>query len=47
MRLQTSQKQIDCGIAMAHIDIATKFHGITGTWEYLESPEIAMFKPLK
>lgn len=42
----TVPKQIDCGIVMAHVDITTKYLGINGVWEYLESPDVAKFKLL-
>lgn len=36
-------KRLDCGIAMAHIEIGAAFHGLEGDWEYLDSPDVARF----
>ncbi|WP_434512212.1 nitroreductase family protein [Desulfitobacterium sp. AusDCA] len=36
-------KRLDCGIAMAHLEIAAKHYGVQGQWEYLENPEVARF----
>lgn len=36
-------KRLDCGIAMAHLEIAAKHNGVKGQWEYLENPEVARF----
>lgn len=40
----TLSKRLDCGIAMLHIEIGARFKGISGTWEYLNSPDVAVFK---
>ncbi len=37
-------KRLDCGIAMAHIEIAALKNGINGEWKYLDHPNIATFK---
>ena len=37
-------KRLDCGIAMSHIEIGAGIKGAFGTWEYLESPKVAVFK---
>ncbi|MEL1135771.1 nitroreductase family protein [Desulfitobacterium sp. THU1] len=37
-------KRLDCGIAMIHIEIGASHEGVTGQWEYLDQPEIAIFK---
>ena len=37
-------KRLDCGIAMAHIQIAALKNGINGEWQYLDHPNIATFK---
>jgi len=34
-------KRLDCGIAMLHFDVAARFHGIFGQWEFLETPQVA------
>lgn len=36
--------RLDCGIAMIHFEIGAKYHGISGEWEYMLSPEVAAFK---
>lgn len=36
-------KRIDCGIAMLHIDVAARYHGLNGEWEYLDSPDVARY----
>ena len=36
-------KLIDCGIAMFHLEVGAKKEGIEGEWEYLESPDVAVF----
>lgn len=37
-------KQIDRGIAMLHIDVATSFHNYKGKWEFLESVNNVKFQ---
>lgn len=37
-------KRLDCGIAMAHIEIAALKNGVKGEWQYLDHPNIAIFK---
>lgn len=39
-------KRLDCGIAMAHIEIGAAHEGVAGQWEYLASPDVARFKSL-
>jgi nitroreductase len=39
--------RLNCGIAMLHIEIAALAGGVSGTWEFLESPEVARFKASK
>ena len=36
-------KRLDCGIAMLHLEVAALNQGIHGTWELLETPEVARF----
>ncbi len=36
--------RLDCGIAMLHIEVAALNAGYRGTWEYLQSPQVARFK---
>ncbi|MFX0203655.1 MAG: nitroreductase family protein, partial [Candidatus Hodarchaeota archaeon] len=36
-------KRLDCGIAMLHLEVAARTHGINGTWEFLETPHVARF----
>jgi len=36
-------KRLDCGIAMLHIEISALSHGIHGSWEFLEDPQVARF----
>lgn len=38
-------KEIDCGIAMLHIELAARFHNIDGDWEYMDYPKLVEFKP--
>jgi nitroreductase len=37
-------KRLDCGIAMLHIEIGSLSSGVKGSWELLESPQVARFK---
>ncbi|KUO59476.1 MAG: nitroreductase [Gracilibacter sp. BRH_c7a] len=37
-------KRLDCGIAMAHIEIAALKNGVIGQWQYLLNPDVAIFK---
>jgi hypothetical protein len=39
-------KRLDCGIAMAHIEVGAKYMGVTGEWKFLEGLDVAQFKPL-
>lgn len=36
-------KRLDCGIAMLHLEIALSVQGISGAWEFLESPGVARY----
>lgn len=36
-------KRLDCGIAMLHIEVAALDCGVRGTWDFLESPQVARF----
>ena len=36
-------KRLDCGIAMLHLELGARAAGVTGSWEFLESPEVARF----
>jgi nitroreductase len=36
-------KRLDCGIAMLHLEVAAITHGISGTWELLETPHVARY----
>lgn len=38
-------KRLDCGIAMAHIEIGANQEGVTGKWEYLTGGDVARFIP--
>jgi hypothetical protein len=35
-------KRLDCGIAMAHIEIGANYQGVKGQWEYLENPDVVL-----
>lgn len=37
-------KRLDCGIAMLHIELASLYYGVRGTWELLEPHQVARFK---
>lgn len=37
-------KRIDCGIAMLHLEVGALFHGVSGTWQFLDAPQVALFK---
>ena len=39
-------KRLDCGIAMLHLETGALDAGIKGSWEYLESPDVAVFKTI-
>lgn len=36
-------ERLDCGIAMLHMEIGAFVSGYIGDWEYLESPDVALF----
>jgi hypothetical protein len=37
-------KRLDCGIAMLHLEVAALDSGCRGKWEFLPSPQVAIFK---
>lgn len=37
-------KRLDCGIAMLHIEIGALSAGAKGSWELMQSPQVARFK---
>jgi len=37
-------EQLDCGIAMLHIEIGAFYEGTKANWVYLNDPEVARFK---
>ena len=37
-------KRLDCGIAMAHIEITALNQGVKGEWRYLTDPDVAVFE---
>ena len=37
-------KRLDCGIAMLHIEVASRVCGFAGEWEFLDPPGVARFK---
>lgn len=38
-------KRLDCGIAMLHAELGALAAGVTGEWETLASPDVAVFRP--
>lgn len=36
---------LDCGIAMAHVELGANHEGFAGQWEYLSGLDVARFKP--
>ncbi|MCL4517389.1 MAG: nitroreductase [Firmicutes bacterium] len=36
-------KQMDCGMAMMHLEIGALAAGVTGEWEFLDTPDVAVF----
>ena len=36
-------KRLDCGIAMLHIEVAALNFGVSGTWEFLQAPQVSRF----
>ena len=42
-RQLTFPKRLDCGIAMLHIAVAALASGVKGTWEFLDTPQVARF----
>ena len=42
----TVSKQLDCGIAMLHIEVAALNCGIRGNWQHLKAPQVARFSAL-
>jgi nitroreductase len=43
--LSSISKRLDCGIAMLHLELGARAAGVTGRWEFLQSPEVAAFVP--
>ncbi len=41
-----AKRRLDCGIAMAHIELGALTHGVHGTWRFAPSPDVAMFQLL-
>lgn len=39
-------KRLDCGIAMLHIETASRVCGVVGKWEFLDPPGVARFTGL-
>ncbi len=39
-------KRLDCGIAMLHIEVASRVCGLVGKWDFLYPPEVARFTGL-
>jgi nitroreductase len=42
--VQGASRRIDCGMAMAHVEIAARAAGITGRWELLDDPDVACYR---
>ena len=40
-----TSKHLDCGIAMLHAEVGVMGAGVNGSWELLEGPEAAVFRP--
>lgn len=38
-------KRLDCGIAMLHVELGALAEGVTGEWQLLPSPDVAVFRP--
>lgn len=36
-------KRLDCGIAMVHIEVGARHHGVSGRWHYLHQPDVAIY----
>lgn len=41
---QKISKRLDCGIVMLHLEVGALACGVQGQWQYLQSPEVAVFK---
>lgn len=39
-----ASRRMDCGMAMAHLEIAALEAGVSGTWEFLPEPGVACFR---
>jgi hypothetical protein len=37
-------RRLDCGIAMLHIEVAARHHGVAGEWEPFDPPLVAKFE---
>lgn len=37
-------KQLDCGIAMLHVEVGAMKNGVSGDWQFLNSPKVARFR---
>jgi nitroreductase len=43
----TVSKRLDCGIAMLHFEVIALSFGIKGQWQFLKSPQVARFVPVR
>lgn len=37
------KRRLDCGIAMAHIELTALHHGVPGRWSFASNPQVAVF----
>ncbi|QGG49289.1 nitroreductase family protein [Heliorestis convoluta] len=40
-------KRLDCGIAMVHFEVALRYHGEEGDWQWLHEPDVAKWTVLE
>ncbi len=45
MTWPAAMRRLDCGIAMAHIEIAAYANRLCGQWDFYPSPQVASFTP--
>ncbi|MFW9768768.1 MAG: nitroreductase family protein [Candidatus Thorarchaeota archaeon] len=37
-------RELDCGIAMLHVELGALVEGVNGSWEFLDHPEVARYR---
>ncbi|MHA1965328.1 MAG: nitroreductase family protein [Candidatus Thorarchaeota archaeon] len=37
-------RKLDCGIAMLHLELGARSHGVRGNWEFIDYPRVARYR---